>query len=202
MAGIEAFLKGLVSRMLPQVEQDNDPGIVRLGRFGDVWTIGGVRKQHALVDEGSYFTCGNAQTGIASSLLGVAFSETTLSPILIITNADAPGNQNNRRIHLDNLHLQVTAAGAAGAGLSGIFFAWTVDTIERYSSGGTDLGRNPASGGGIWSPNTDVGPQGSVARIRFGALTLNAASGGRRILVGQRWMRPTNTATALGVIVD
>src|SRR5436190_1380803 len=84
-AGVEAFLKGWVSRMLPQAETDNDPGIVRLGRFGDVWTIGAVRKQHGLADEGTYFVCNNAQTGLAATALA---APTATSPFIIIANVD------------------------------------------------------------------------------------------------------------------
>src|SRR5438132_1803253 len=112
MAGIEAFLKGWVSRMLPQAEQDNDPGIVRLGRFGDVWTIGGVRKQHGLADEGSYFVANNGGTGAATSATPTSFVDT--APILAIYNQDSAGNQNSKRLHLDWIRLTQTAAGTAG----------------------------------------------------------------------------------------
>lgn len=202
MAGIEAFLKGWVSRMLPQAEQDNDPGIVRLGRFGDVWTIGAVRKQHGLADEGSYFVAGNAQTGIISSLLGTTFAETTLSPYLIISNTDSAGNQNSKRIHLDYINLIPTVAGAAGAGLTVLQCGIAIDTDTRYSSGGTDLSTGAASGGGVWSPNMDVSGRASTARIRAGVLTLNAASSNRRIIVGQRQLRQLNLATAMCVAND
>src|ERR1041384_6542634 len=115
MAGIEAFLKGWVSRMLPQAEQDNDPGIVRLGRFGDVWTIGAVRKQHALADEGSYFVANNSGTGVATAAAPTAFSDT--APLLTINNSDTAGNQNSKRIHLDWIRLTQTAVGTAGVDL-------------------------------------------------------------------------------------
>src|SRR5881227_3639270 len=109
MAGIEAFLKGWVSRMLPQSETDNDPGIVRLGRYGDVYTVGAVRKQHILADEGSYFVCNNSGTGAATSATPTSFSDT--APMLSLYNSDSPSNQNAKRIHIDFIKLTQTAAG-------------------------------------------------------------------------------------------
>src|SRR6266571_5045196 len=100
MAGVEAFLKGWVSRMLPQAETDNDPGIVRLGRFGDVWTVGAVRKQHALADEGSYFVANNGTAGgLATIATPTALVDT--SPFIILANTDSAGNQNSKRVHFD-----------------------------------------------------------------------------------------------------
>jgi hypothetical protein len=193
---LEALLRGWVSRALPQAETDNDPGVVRLARYGEIYAISHVRKQHTLVDEGSYFVTNNAQSGIITSNLGTAFAATTLSPTLIITNSDSPTNSNSKRIHIDWMHLVVTSTGGAGAGLTNLNFAWTVDGLDRYSSGGTDLT------GSIVSPNMDVARNASVARVRFGALTLNAASGNARTLLGQRQMRQQNSATVMCVLQD
>src|SRR5690349_18981829 len=98
MAGIEAFLKGWVSRTLPQAETDNDPGITRLGRYGDIYAIGAVRKQHALADEGSYFVTNTSGTGVATAAAPTSFSDT--APMLTLYNSDSPSNPNNKRIHL------------------------------------------------------------------------------------------------------
>jgi hypothetical protein len=194
--GLEALLKGWVSRALPQAESDNDPGAVRLSRYGDVLTVGAVRKQHALADEGTYFTVNNSQTGIVGPLLPTAFSDVNPSVTLIISNSDSPGNQNAKRMHLDWVHLLATVAGAAGAGLTLCNFAWSIDNGDRYTTGGTDLT------GLIINPNADVGKSSSIARVRFGALTIAAATGNRRIVVGQRQFRQQNSATAMAVAQD
>jgi hypothetical protein len=196
MAGIEAFLKGWVSRMLPQAEQDNDPGIVRLGRFGDVWTIGAVRKQHALADEGSYFVTTSNQTTIVGPLLPTAFSNINPSVVMIVSNSDTPGNQNNKRLHLDWCHFVVTAAGVAGAGLTLCNFAWTIDVGDRYVSGGTDLSAN------VVCPNGDTPSRASIAKVRAGAITIAAATGAVRTVVGQRQFRQQNSGIAMGVAQD
>jgi len=193
MAGIEAFLKGWVSRMLPQAETDNDPGVVRLGRYGDVWTIGGVRKQHGLADEGSYFVTNNAQTGLAATALS---APTAASPFLLIANTDTAGNQNAKRIHLDYINLLATAAGGAASTLLYGGLAIVVDTGNRYSSGGTNLTAN------IVNPNADVSARASIASVYAGAIVAAAATGNARTLVGLRNIRQAVSATVLFVVGD
>jgi hypothetical protein len=188
MAGIEAFLKGWVSRMLPQAEQDNDPGIVRLGRFGDVWTIGGVRKQHGLADEGSYFVTNNGQTAITASTQA-SFSAT--SALAVIANTDSAGNQNSKRIHLDYVNLLVSAAGSAASGLTAVFAAGVLDTGNRYASGGTNITAN------IVCPNMDVSARASVANVYVGALTAASATTSARTVIGQKVLRMAVSGTAL-----
>jgi hypothetical protein len=186
---VEILPRGWVSRSCPQVVADDESSVIRQARYGEIYAISHIRKQHALADEGSYFSANNGQTGILTSLLGLVFSQTTASPVFIITNSDGIAN---RRIHLDWMHLLCTASGAypAGPGSSSVSFAWTVDAVDRYSSGGTDLTRN------IVNPNMDVVGRASVASIRFGALTLTGATGNARILVGQRRLRgPASTTT-------
>jgi hypothetical protein len=178
MAGIEAFLKGWVSRLLPQVEQDNDPGIVRLGRYGDVWTIGAVRKQHGLGDEGSYFVANNSGTGVATAAAPTAFSDT--APLLTIYNTDTPANQSNKRLHVDWIRLTQTAVGTAGVDLR-------LRGILDYTvpSGGTAL--NPVN------PNSDVSARASVAQVRLLGTGV-AQTGASRVVIGTLQAIPTKTA--------
>jgi hypothetical protein len=186
-----AKLVGRVSRILPQSEQDTDPMQVRLGRFGDVWTIGGVRKQHGLADEGSYFVTNNAQTGIATPAVAT-FGDTT--PLAVIANSDSTGNQNAKRIHLDYINLVTTAAGGwASAGVN-IQIAVYLDSVDRYTSGGTDL--SPA----IVSVNSDVAARASVAKVRFGSITASAKTGAVRAVCGLRIIRPAVSATVADVV--
>ncbi len=178
MAGLEAFLKGWVSRMLPQSETDNDPGIVRLGRYGDVWTIGAVRKQHGLADEGSYFVGTNSGTGVATVAAPTAFSDT--APLFTITNTDTAGNQNSKRVHLDWIRITQTAVGTAGVDLR-------LQGILDYTapSGGTSL--TPTS------VNSDVPQRASVATPRI-LPTGIAQTGNSRVVIGTLQVIPTKTA--------
>src|SRR5438105_2518229 len=135
--GLLAELKGIVSRMLPQALDDGDEGDVRLARYGEMCTVGIVRKQHGLVDEGSYFVTSNGnQTGILSSG-ATGFVATT--PALIIANTDSPANQNNKRVHIDFLNLVTTVVGSAASGLVNLQAALYIDNGNRYSSGGTEI---------------------------------------------------------------
>jgi hypothetical protein len=106
-------------------------------------------------DEGCYFVTNNAQTGIAMTTT-VAFSAT--APFLIIQNTAAAGG---KKIYLDYLDLVTTAAGSAASGLTLIQAAVYLDSILRYSSGGTNLTAN------IASPNMALSPT-SVRRCLCG----------------------------------
>lgn len=190
--GIEAFLKGWVSRALPQRANDNDPSVVRVGTYGDIWTIGGVRKQHALVDEGSYFIASNAsQTGILSSA-ATGFVATT--PAAVIYNTDSPSNSNSKRIYLDYMNLVTTVVGSAASGLVNLQGAVYLDTGNRYSSGGTDISAN------IVNPNMDVAAKSSVAKAYFGAITASAATGSVRAVCPLRVIRPAVSGTVMDVV--
>lgn len=176
--GIEAFLRGYVSRIQPQAEQDTDTSMVRLGRFGDVWTIGGVRKQHGLADEGSYFVANNGGTGVASAAAPTSFND--LAPIISIANTDTAGNQNSKRIHLDWIRLMETAAGT---GATAMRFQVRTDNVDR-SSAGTAL--TPVN------VNTDVAQRSSVAQVRLFP-TVGTLGGQARTLVGDVLAIPTQT---------
>lgn len=189
---IRAQMQGWVSRLLPQAETDNDSGNVRVGRYGDVWTIGAVRKQHALADEGSYFvTNSGSQTGILSSP-ATGFVATT--PACIIANTDSAANSNAKRIHLDFMNLVTTVVGSAASGLVNLQAALYLDNSNRYASGGTNISSF------IVNPNMDVAARASVAQVYFGALTAAAASGNVRAVCPLRVIRPAVSGTVLDVV--
>jgi hypothetical protein len=194
--GIASSIFGLVSRALPQPTSDNVEGEWRLGRYRDGMVINLVPTKHGLADEGSYFTTNNAQTGIIGPNSPTAFSDINPSVIMVIANADSPGNAASKRICIDQFTLLCTAAGAAASGLTFLNFGWTTDNGDRYTSGGTDITPN------IVNINMDVAPRSSIAKVRFGAITPTAATGSRRTVVGQRMFRPLNTATAMLVAQD
>lgn len=175
---IEAFLKGWVSRMLPQAETDNDPGIMRLGRYGDVWTIGAVRKQHGLADEGSYFVGNNSGTGVATTATPTAFSDT--APMVTIYNSDTAGNQNAKRIHLDWMRITQTAVGTAGTDLR---LRGILDNTAP--SGGTLLT--------VMNPNSDVSARASIAQARLFPTGITQ-TGASRVVIGTLQVIPTKTA--------
>jgi hypothetical protein len=161
--------------------------------YGEPFVIPLVRKQHALADEGTYYTTNNAQTGIASPT-GTSFSATV--GLLTVTNTDTPGSPTAKRLYIDNIVLVCTAAGSwasAGVNLQGVI---TVDTGDRYSSGGTDISAN------IVNPNFDGPTRASIAKVRCGALTLTSATGAARTVVGLRILRPAVSATVAHVIGD
>lgn len=137
-------------------------------------------------DEGAYFVANNAQTGVAMTTT-LAFSAT--APFVIIQNTAAAGG---KKIYLDYLDLVTTAAGSAASGLTLIQAAVYVDSILRYSSGGSVLTAN------IASPNISVSPT-SVAAVYAGAITAAAASAARAIC-GLRTIRPTVSATVADVV--
>jgi hypothetical protein len=150
-----------------------------------------VRKQHALADEGVLFMTNNAQSGIATPT-GTSFSAT--AGMLTITNTDTPGSPTAKRLYVDNIVLVTTAAGSwASAGVNTQIVV-TIDQGERYSSGGTDLSAN------IVNPNMDGPARTSIAKVRFGNLTLTSASGSVRTICGLRILRPAVSATVADVV--
>jgi hypothetical protein len=194
MLSPQVLLKLVVSRVLPQpvvIDGPESEGYMRGSRYREAAVLSYVRKSHLLADEGSYFVTNNSQSGLATSLLGTSFSQTTLSPFLIATNLDSPGG---KRAYLDYITLVTTAAGAmTGATLTYLAFALSTDaSVGRYSSGGTLL--TPLS------PNSDISSAKSVLQIYAGALTLNAATANARIQVGQRTLRPCASTSAADVI--
>lgn len=178
-----SLLRGIVSRALPQAGLDNlNSGTpVRLSRYGEFMTVGSIRKQHALADEGSYFVfnSGNPATGVATAAAPTSFSDT--APLLTIFNTDSPGNQNNKRIHLDFLRFTCTAAGTAGVSFR---IGVKIGQGSAYSSGGTVY--TPQS------PNMDSG-KNSIAHVAI-LPTAVAMTGQPRTIVGDVYVIPTLAA--------
>jgi hypothetical protein len=76
-----------------------------------------------------------------------------------------------KRVIPHYLRLTCTAAGASS---TSSLFAISIDSANRYSSGGTDLS------GLIYNCNTALGPSTSVSVLRFGTVTAAAAGAGTR----------------------
>jgi len=183
----QALIKGLVSRALPSINLDslNTDVAVRQGAYGEFYTQPLVRKAHNLADEGSYFTAGSA-SGIVPTY---GTSQVATSPFVTVYNGSASG----QRLYLDYVALTAIAAGACTttAGYSAI--AVVVDSINRYTSGGTALTSN--------SPNMAANVT-SPAVINVGAIVAPAASGAARTIVPLRNIRPGVSTTVINVVGD
>lgn len=158
---------GKTSQILPTPSSDGSQVQIRLDRYGDQVVLPITAGLYGLSAEGSYFRATNPTigTGIAMGIQ-TAFSETA-NILALIRNTDVAGG---KFIYLDYIRLVCVAAGAT---TTASHFAMTMDTSNRYSSGGSQLiGVNSNSGVST----------ASIADIRFGAVTALAASGSRRIL--------------------
>jgi len=186
----QALFRGLVARLLPAFNADNNNNDVatRLWSYGEQATMPLVRKTHVLADEGSYFVTNNAQTGIVPTY-GTALVAT--SPFILIYN----GNTQSKNLYLDYAALVAIAAGASTTLAGYVAAAVVVDTGNRYTSGGTNLTAN------IVSPNMAAGgaPAGILAYC--GAIVATAAVAARTI-VGVRNLRPSVSATVINVVGD
>src|SRR5437764_675039 len=109
---LDAIIKGLVSRMLPQPVPDNTGMVTpsRFGRYNEQFVVPLMRTQHGLADEGTYFTA-SAHSAPASSTDDVAITGQTTTaydgtkPSFLIQNIDSPSNMGAKRIYLDWLSL-------------------------------------------------------------------------------------------------
>jgi len=137
----------------------------RTGTYSEAYALGITGKEWVLADEGSYQLAQNPTPG--TGIIGpvsTTFVET--SGLLSLYN----GNTNQIRIYPQYLRLYVTVAGASDARVQ---FTHAVDIGNRYSSGGSTLTVN--------NPNMD-NPFVTQGIVKFGALTLTAASANRRLL--------------------
>lgn len=188
----QAFIKSLVNRALPSLNQDNantDVGL-RLESYGGVFTQPVVRKQHVLADEGSYFLVNNAQTAIVPTY-GTSFSAT--APFIVVYNGNGVGTGKNVAIDYAALVAIVAGAQTTTAGYTAL--AAVVDAGNRYTSGGTNLTAN------IVNANPAISTQSGV-NVYCGAITASAATAAARTLVGVRNLRPSVSTTVINVVGD
>lgn len=162
-----------VDRTKPHPELDGNDVDPRLSRYREVMVVPSVLLKHPLVDEGSYFTANNAQTGIATAAAPTAFSAT--NPFLLIYNPSRPSDDFAQRIYLDYFTLLATAAGT---GATSVQFAITRDNGNRYTSGGSELTLNIT--------NTGPTSAASIAKVYAGNLTASAATASAKTLIGNR----------------
>lgn len=128
-------------------------------------------RMHALANEGSYFVATNPTPG--TGIAGIAASDgfDDLETFLFLRNNDVIGNPQSKRIFLDFIRLQATAAGTNGTNFSAVA---KIDTgNSRYTSGGSLL--TPVN------PNMDSSAA-TISQLRAGALVTTAASSQARLL--------------------
>jgi hypothetical protein len=188
----QALIKSLVQRALPAKQPDGASNDVapRLFSYGEVFSQPMVRKSHALADEGSYYTVGNAQTAIVPTY-GTALAAT--SPFILLFNGQPIGGLN---LAIDYVALTNAVAGVCTTAVGFTALTVVVDTGNRYTSGGTNLTANIV--------NVNLGAaQGATGLLAYcGAIVATAASANARTLVGQRNIRPGVTTLLYSVVGD
>jgi hypothetical protein len=129
---------GYVSRLLPQKQPDVGYRELRIGSYGEqVTQLLGMTK-HGYCEEGTYFVAADT-AGRATAAAPTSFSDT--APLLAILNTDAVGG---KTLDIDYIRATETAAGTAGVS---VFMKVQLDTIGRYSSGGTTVTPINSNGG-------------------------------------------------------
>ena len=160
----------------------SDPTGQRVSDYQEPFTTLVGAGNHALADEGSYFTICNATpgTGIAAGATVTAFSNTT--PYLIIQNNDSA-----KSIYLDYIRLTHSAAYTAATSLHATFAIDTINT--RYTSGATMIvNAAGATGAYISSPRSSQTAPATVFAFA-GPITAAAASSNQRIIVPDAYLR-------------
>ena len=174
---VQEKLRGYAGRLLDSLglTQDGNEVAHRMGRYGEGIVEPLFNKNQACAGEGSFFVNCSPTVGTGVKLQGdttTAFVATT--PSILIVNQNAAGGKS---IYLDYVRLLMTAAGA---GLATLNCNILVDTVSRYSTGGTDVSAN--------SKNTNAGSSiASGAKIYYGATALAATASrqvGRAVLRG------------------
>jgi hypothetical protein len=183
-----ALVRGVPQRaLLPTPYPDGGGGsdvAFPMDPYGAVYVQAKIRKAHSLADEGSYYTAGTA-TGIVPTY-ATAISAT--APFITIYNGNLAKN-----LYLDYVALTAIVAGIVTTTVGYTALNITVDSGNRYASGGTQLiglnvNLNAASNSG--------------ATIFCGAITATAGSVNARTVVPLRNIRPGVSSTVVNVIGD
>jgi len=154
-------------RALPAATPDGTPAQARGGRYGEAYEIQIGNQYYGLLEEGSIFSAINPTigTGIAASIQ-TSFLATN-GFLTLRNNAGA----NGVRLIPQWIRLIPTVVAASATRIEA---AITIDSIVRYSSGGTNITALPCT-------NMDSA-RTSSAVLHVGALTLAAASANVRTL--------------------
>ena len=145
-----------VSRLLPQKIPDTDDAPLRVTPYGDQTSQPLFGNMIPMVDEGTYFYASNATAGTGLVVTITAVAYTSISPVFLLQNIDSVGGKN---IYPDYVRLTLTTlAGTPGTTVG---TAVEIDTINRYTSGGTAFVP--------YNCNTNIG-SASMAKAYGGAI--------------------------------
>lgn len=163
-------LYGETRRDLPSAYPDGTQVPLRGSRRGElhVHALNG-SKQHGLADEGSYFVATNPTVG--TGVAGIAASDgfNDLETFLFLRNTES--SSLGKRVYLDYIMLQPTAAGTNGTNFS---YAMKLDKgNSRVGTGGSAI--TPVN------PNMDS-TSASVCTVQAGAVASAAASVDARLV--------------------
>jgi hypothetical protein len=170
---------GAVSRNFPQPFADGLDEPVRLWHDQSQAVMPILTDMKVSADEGTYFVAMNTPGFITNAIAGnIQTSLVDATPTLIIINNNVTASGvPDRRIYLDQVKMIVAVVSASNTDLQ---YAWKLDTVPRYSSGGTNISPNAiAAVGG--NPNLASGNL-SKALIYAGVLTATGASAASRIV--------------------
>lgn len=148
---------------LPGIQADGGQSQVRVDQYGAVHTRSGL---YSWAEEGTYFRClasATPGTGVAQAIT-TSFSATAV-PLVMVNGSSTI------RVIPHYIRLVNTAAGST---TTSSLAAVSIDSANRYSSGGTDIS------GLIYNSNSALGPATSVSVLRFGTVTASAAGAGTR----------------------
>jgi hypothetical protein len=157
---------GLVGQALPTALSDAAQGQIRVGKYGEQIVIPLTFGMSAVANEGTYYRATNQVPGTATAYsITTAFSAT--AGFAVIRNTDSAGG---KRLFMDYIRLICTTAPASA---TSSHFAISIDSTNRYTSGGTALTPQNAN---MVSANSSIGT------CHIGAPTIAAASGSVRYL--------------------
>jgi hypothetical protein len=151
--------------------------IFRAGSFGEAVTELLTMKQWKLSEEASYFVTRSPTvgTGIATAAAPTSYVSTT--PFMVIQNMNQSGG---RCLYLDYIKLTCTLQGTGGTAL---YYATMIDSILRWSSGGSgSAGTGQTSVlAGPYPTKSDAAPNSS-ALVYAGAVTAAGNGSAARLL--------------------
>ncbi len=146
-------MSGKVSRALPGAQLPDgsiDSESERRSGYGEAYTI--AFSPRVAADEGSYFIARNATPGTGQAGHAAPTTHDTAKPFVFLRNGAEVGG---RRVYLDYLKLQVTAAGTSGT--------------LNYATHTVDRNRTPGSGG-VALTVVNVNPQSTRSSVLSNAL--------------------------------
>ena len=160
----------------PNADSSTVASPTRTGRYSEAYTSPVTNKEFFAADEGSMFVAVNptAGTGILGHAAPTTFDET--KPYLNIYNGNAAGGNN---IYIQRILLVDTVVSVGDTRTQ---FNFTIDNINRYTSGGTALTIN----------NTNKSAGNTTGASIFAGATIAPAAGSSRRLLGNYVIKGAN----------